>query len=372
MDPQPVAVLGGLDGLAAERLAKARDAALHHLGPGRRRCLAPDRLGERVRRGPPTPGWTANASSTTRSRRPESRGSSLDLERSQNRDTHVPNVDPSSPARQAARYPRDTAAAPQWHRLVSQRDGAQPVPGRTRQHEGPIMSKSQHHLSHTTTGIAGPSLRAQRRRSVAVITVAVGALLGALGVSSASAAPPAGTDASEVTHWNQVAATTLAAVPGPNGGAPPAFAINMGMVQGAVYDAVNAIGPKQHRAISARQAHRCEGVHRRRCRNGCLRRALRARLDGTGEGAIPRSRGTPEHALLRVRSLARLRSTTTRSRSRASRWDTQRPRPCSTRERATGGSGRLRGCRTPRPDTGSRSSPRPACRSSTRPRGRAT
>ena len=86
-----------------------------------------------------------------------------------------------------------------------------------------------------------------RRRTLGVITVAVGALLGALGVSGASAAPPAGTDASEVTHWNQVAATTLASVPGPNGGAPPAFSINMGMVQGAVYDAVNAIGPKQHR-----------------------------------------------------------------------------------------------------------------------------
>jgi hypothetical protein len=86
-----------------------------------------------------------------------------------------------------------------------------------------------------------------RSRSGAVITVAVGALLGALGVSSASAAPPVGTDASEVIHWNQVAATTLAAVPGPNGGAPPAFQINMGMVQGAVYDAVNAIGPKKHR-----------------------------------------------------------------------------------------------------------------------------
>src|SRR6187397_2259270 len=85
-----------------------------------------------------------------------------------------------------------------------------------------------------------------RRRSLAVITVALGALLGALGVSGASAAPPVGTDASEVIHWNQIAATTLAALPGPNGGAPPAFQINMGMVQGAVYDAVNAIGPKQH------------------------------------------------------------------------------------------------------------------------------
>ena len=86
-----------------------------------------------------------------------------------------------------------------------------------------------------------------RSRSVAVITVAVGALLGALGVSSASGAPPVGTDASEVTHWNQVATSTLGAIPGPDGGAPPAFSINMGMVQGAVYDAVNAIGPKQHR-----------------------------------------------------------------------------------------------------------------------------
>jgi hypothetical protein len=92
-----------------------------------------------------------------------------------------------------------------------------------------------------------------RRRSVAFITVAVGALLGSLGVFSASAAPPVGTDASEVTHWNQVAATTLAAFPGPNGGAAPAFQINMGMVQGAVYDAVNAIGPKQHRAYLLKQ-----------------------------------------------------------------------------------------------------------------------
>jgi hypothetical protein len=86
-----------------------------------------------------------------------------------------------------------------------------------------------------------------RRRSVTVITVVVGALICTLGVFSASAAPPVATDASEVSHWNQVAATTLAAFPGPNGGAPPAFQINMGMVQGAVYDAVNAIGPKQHR-----------------------------------------------------------------------------------------------------------------------------
>ena len=76
---------------------------------------------------------------------------------------------------------------------------------------------------------------------------------GGLGVFSVSAAPPVGTDASEVTHWNQVAATTLIAFPPAAGGAAPAFQINMGMVQGAVYDAVNAIGPKQHRSYLLEQ-----------------------------------------------------------------------------------------------------------------------
>lgn len=84
-----------------------------------------------------------------------------------------------------------------------------------------------------------------RRRSVVFIPVAVGALLAGIGAFSVSAAPPP-TDASEVIHWNQVASSTLIAIPGPNGGAPPAFQINMGIVQGAVYDAVNAIGKKQH------------------------------------------------------------------------------------------------------------------------------
>jgi hypothetical protein len=94
------------------------------------------------------------------------------------------------------------------------------------------------------------------RRSTWVIPVAIGALVAALGVVTAWVAPatqPAATavtapaDATSVTHWNEVAATTLGKVPGPNGGAPPGYQINMGMVQGAVYDAVNAIGPKTHR-----------------------------------------------------------------------------------------------------------------------------
>ena len=115
-------------------------------------------------------------------------------------------------------------------------------------------------------------------------------LLGALGVSTASAAPPVGTDASEVIHWNQVATTTLAAVPGPNGGAPPAFQINMGMVQGAVYDAVNAIGPEQHRPylldsrtgakasatpLSQRPPTTCSQSSSRRHRRGCHFRVAR-------------------------------------------------------------------------------------------------
>ena len=72
-------------------------------------------------------------------------------------------------------------------------------------------------------------------------------VLAALGVVGASAAPPVETDAGAVTHWNQIATSTLAAFPQPAGGAPPTTQINLGMVQGAVYDAVNAITPKHHR-----------------------------------------------------------------------------------------------------------------------------
>ena len=111
------------------------------------------------------------------------------------------------------------------------------------------------------------------KRIIGLAAVAV-VVLAALGVPGASAAPPTGTDASEVTHWNQLALTTLGAIPGPNGGAPPAFQINMGMVQGAVYDAVNAIGPKTASAVSAPAARQCEGVDRRCGRNGGVRRAI--------------------------------------------------------------------------------------------------
>ena len=132
-----------------------------------------------------------------------------------------------------------------------------------------------------------------RRRSIAFIPVAVGALLGALGAVSVSAAPPT-TDANEVLHWNQVAATTLSAFPPPNGGAAPALQINLGIVQGAVYDAVNAIGPEKHRNTCSRSV-RCEGVGRRCRRHGRVRRALEPRLDRARASVrVRRPRGTPD------------------------------------------------------------------------------
>jgi hypothetical protein len=78
------------------------------------------------------------------------------------------------------------------------------------------------------------------------------AVLAGLGAIGESAAPPATADATAVTQWNIIAISTLVGIPGPGlpgpaGGAPPASQINMAMVQGAVYDAVNAITPKHFR-----------------------------------------------------------------------------------------------------------------------------
>jgi hypothetical protein len=84
-----------------------------------------------------------------------------------------------------------------------------------------------------------------RKRPIWLIGVAIG-VLAAFGVVSATAAPQ-GDDATAVIQWNQIAASTLTGLPGPAGGAPPTSQINMGMVQGAVYDAVNAITPKHYR-----------------------------------------------------------------------------------------------------------------------------
>jgi hypothetical protein len=58
-------------------------------------------------------------------------------------------------------------------------------------------------------------------------------------------AVPTAASANGVTDWNRIASDTLVTIPPAAGGAPPAVQINMAMTQGAVYDAVNAIGGKR-------------------------------------------------------------------------------------------------------------------------------
>ncbi len=60
-------------------------------------------------------------------------------------------------------------------------------------------------------------------------------------------ASPAVVRGNAVTDWNQIAMNTLLAFPPAAGGAAPSLQINMGMTQGAVYDALNAIEPQHHR-----------------------------------------------------------------------------------------------------------------------------
>ena len=142
-----------------------------------------------------------------------------------------------------------------------------------------------------------------RKRSMSLAALAVGALVGALSVVGTSAARPVRSDATAVTQWNEVAVNTVGALPGPNGGAPPAFQINMGMVQGAVYDAVNTIGPRQHQPY-------------------LLKRRFGAKASVDAQRAKPR---TPWRRLPTL----------------------QQPPRCSRHERMTADSGHRSGCRTP-------------------------
>jgi hypothetical protein len=78
--------------------------------------------------------------------------------------------------------------------------------------------------------------------------VSIAAAVALVVVLSGFAAPARGEPAGNaVAEWNLIAVNTLVALPAPAGGAPPASQIHMGMTQGAVYDAVNAIEPKHHR-----------------------------------------------------------------------------------------------------------------------------
>ncbi len=210
-----------------------------------------------------------------------------------------------------------------------------------------------------------------RKRSMSLAALAIGALVGALGVVGTSAAPPVRADATAVIHWNEVAVNTLAAIPGPNGGAPPALQINMGMVEGAVYDAVNAIGPKQHRPYLLKRRFGAKASIDAAVATAAYD-VLTDIVSNAGPalpvpGSAPGLLDNPRHG---VRELRSLRSTPARSNGRASTPAMRPPQRCSRHEWTTAGSGHLSGSRTPPPGTGSRSSTLlPGSRSSTRPRG---
>jgi hypothetical protein len=83
-----------------------------------------------------------------------------------------------------------------------------------------------------------------RRR--ALLGLAVIAWLVVFALPGANAQVSAG-GPNAVTDWNKFAIDTLVLFPPAASGAPSSLQVNLGMVQGAVYDAVNAITPKHHR-----------------------------------------------------------------------------------------------------------------------------
>jgi hypothetical protein len=90
--------------------------------------------------------------------------------------------------------------------------------------------------------------RRHKRTFVAVVALASAGALTLV----ALAAPPDTTQPTEILKWNRIAVSTLllpplGTMPPPAGGAPSAAQIHLGMTQGAVYDAVNAIEPKHYR-----------------------------------------------------------------------------------------------------------------------------
>ena len=89
-----------------------------------------------------------------------------------------------------------------------------------------------------------PELAAAGRREGQTMKAAQ--LCVAVLATGAALAMPALAQADTVTDWNRTATSVLIQFPPTGGGAPPALQVNMGMVEGAVSDAVNAI-ERHHR-----------------------------------------------------------------------------------------------------------------------------
>jgi hypothetical protein len=85
-----------------------------------------------------------------------------------------------------------------------------------------------------------------RTLAALALVFVIGATAGvASNTGSVALAEPETPQANEVTNWNAIAQSTILAQP-PNASAPAAAVVFMGMVQGAVYGAVNAID-RRHR-----------------------------------------------------------------------------------------------------------------------------
>jgi hypothetical protein len=82
------------------------------------------------------------------------------------------------------------------------------------------------------------------RLATAVVMLIASGMAMPARAESVSAARVSATATNAVTNWNGIAISTLIVIPPPAGGAPPALQVNLAMVQGAVYDAINAIEPR--------------------------------------------------------------------------------------------------------------------------------
>src|ERR1051326_2555734 len=123
--------------------------------------------------------------------------------------------------RQSGRIPHLPFMLPQLNRVIAR------APRGLRREEGQYAMKFSTRLGTLTA-------------AVVLVMNAPAALAAPASVASGetSAVAP-----NAVTNWNRIAITALLAFP-PAAGAPPALQIDMAMLHGAVYDAINSIEPR--------------------------------------------------------------------------------------------------------------------------------
>ena len=203
-----------------------------------------------------------------------------------------------------------------------------------------------------------------RRRSASLLSVIVLTGLAVIVVPAA----PASAQVNEVTNWNRIATETLVLIPGPASGAPPALQINMGMTQGAVYDAVNAITPNASSAVSPEEALLGDSLAGGGRRDRGVSRSLQHRRHGARQHHVPEQGGLAGVARRALRRVAGGDTGLAVQDAGDRRGERRRRRDDRRTARTTDASGRRSGCRTRILGTGSRCC-RTGRRRSTRPRG---